>query len=342
MFNAHQVRSAAAEFVQSRLGKFTLVVVVATILASAAMQYRADTYPSDWPTLATVARGTTSTPECPDLNGTYLLHAPKDTCCGFDQNSTFLTEGVANDAQIPWRTLTISGVTGRGLTLTFERDAVADSAVPRQQASVIPYGSRYRCNAGWVIGEPLPVFLYPTKADVDQNMRRRAGTLPSHFRKDVNGALVARVDARETLKFGPDARSALSIPYFSFISPRWARWSPPSAPSPSTATQQAVNNQRDPAGQNSAVETETSPISVESLARANLRDGALPGPLVKNGDVYVFTLYADNTAAIASTLRALQGDAALMAVTLNSSVKNSVGMTEATIGFRLTTAKNSN
>lgn len=43
----------------------------------------------------------------------------------------------------------------------------------------------------------------------------------------------------------------------------------------------------------------------------------------------------ERDAAIAATLRALQADPTVTAVTLNSSVKNSVGLFEATIGFRL-------
>jgi hypothetical protein len=136
---------------------------------------------------------------------------------------------------------------------------------------------------------------------------------------------------RETLKFSPSIASGLSIPYGSYIAPKWARWFPPSPPAP-VAPIAPINVKRD---DTRAMDGDSAVAAAESIARSNLRDGALPGPLVKNGNVYVFTFYGERDAAIAATLRALQTDPALTAVTLNSSVKNSVGLFEATIGFRL-------
>lgn len=328
MLNLHQIRAAAAEFAATRFGKVVLGVAGIAIVVAAASQYRADTYPTDWPALAAAGRASTSTPNCPDLSGTYALHASKDTCCGFDQHSTFIADDLVADPAVPWRTVSISGATGRGLTLTFEREAGGENAAPSKLVSVLPYGARYRCEAGWVVGQAVPVFLYPTKGDADQSTRRRAGTLPSHFRKDISGALVARADVRETLKFSPSIASALSIPYASYIAPKWARWSPPSPPTPVAPIHVKRDDTRAMGG-DSAV------AAAELIARSHLREGALPGPLVKNGDIYVFTFYGERDAAIAATLRALQADPAVTAVTLNSSVKNSVGLFEATIGFRL-------
>ena len=328
MLNVHQIQAAAAEFAATRFGKVVLGVAGIAIVVAAASQYRADTYPRDWPALAAAGRDSTSAPNCPDLSGTYALHASKDTCCGFDQHSTFIADDLVADPAIPWRAVSISGATGRGLTLTFEREAGGDSAAPRKLVTVLPYGARYRCEAGWVVGQAVPVFLYPTKADADQSTRRRAGTLPSHFRKDISGALVARADMRETLKFSPSIASGLSIPYASYIAPKWARWSPYSTPSPVAP----INVKRD---DTRAIDGDSAVAAAELIARSHLREGALPGPLLKNGDIYVFTFYGERDAAIAATLRALQADPAVTAVTLNSSVKNSVGLFEATIGFRL-------
>ena len=331
MLNVYQIRAAAAEFAATRFGKVLLGVAAIAILAAAASQYRADTYPRDWPALAAAGRDSTSAPNCPDLTGTYALHASKDTCCGFDQHSTFIADDLVADPAMPWRTVSISGTTGRVLTLTFEREAGGESAAPRKLVTVLPYGARYRCEAGWVVGQAVPVFLYPTKADADQSTRRRAGTLPSHFRKDISGALVARADVRETLKFSPSIASALSIPYASYIAPKWARWSPPSPPAP-VAPIAPIDVKRD---DTRAIDGDSAVAAAELIARSHLREGALPGPLVKNGDIYVFTFYGERDATIAATLRALQADPTVTAVTLNSSVKNSVGLFEATIGFRL-------
>jgi hypothetical protein len=328
VLNLHQIRAAAAEFAATRFGKVLLGVAGIAIVVAAASQYRADTYPTDWPALAAAGRNSTSAPNCPDLSGTYALHASKDTCCGFDQHSTFLADDLVADPAMPWRTVTISGATGRGLTLTFEREAGSENAAPRKLVTVLPYGARYRCEAGWVVGQAVPVFLYPAKADAHQSTRRRAGTLPSHFRKDISGALVARADVRETLKFSPSIASAFSIPYASYIAPKWARWSPSSPPSPVAPVNVKPDDTR-------AMDGDSAVAAAESIARSHLREGALPGPLVKNGDIYVFTFYGERDAAIAATLRALQADPTVTAVTLNSSVKNSVGLFEATIGFRL-------
>lgn len=328
MLNLHQIRAAAAEFAATRFGKVVFGAAGILIVAAAASQYRADTYPTDWPALAAVGRDSTSAPNCPDLSGTYALHASKDTCCGFDQHSTFLADDLVADPAMPWRTVSISGTTGRGLTLTFEREAGSENAAPRKLVTVLPYGVRYRCEAGWVVGQAVPVFLYPTKVDADQSTRRRAGTLPTHFRKDISGALVARADVRETLKFSPSIASGVSIPYASYIAPKWARWSPPSPPAPVAP----INVKRD---DTRAMDGDSAVAAAELIARSHLREGALPGPLVKNGDIFVFTFYGERDAAIAATLRALQADPTVTAVTLNSSVKNSVGLFEATIGFRL-------
>ncbi|GEM_PF-3716062 len=328
MLNVYQIRAAAVEFAATRFGRVLLGAAGIAVVAAAASQYRADTYPTDWPALAAVGRDSTGAPKCPDLTGTYALHASKDTCCGFDQHSTFLADDLVADPAMPWRTVSISGATGRGLTLTFEREAGGENAAPRKLVTVLPYGARYRCEAGWVVGQAVPVFLYPTKADADQSTRRRAGTLPSHFRKDISGALVARADVRETLKFSPSIASGLSIPYASYIAPKWARWSPYSTPSPVAP----INVKRD---DTRAIDGDSGVAAAELIVRSHLREGALPGPLVKHGDIYVFTFYGERDAAIAATLRALQAEPAVTAVTLNSSVKNSVGLFEATIGFRL-------
>ena len=331
MLNAHHIFTQATDFARSRFGKFSIGALVVAMCAFAAMQYRANTYPADWPALAEVARGGANGPNCPDLTGTYVLHASNDTCCGFDQHSTFLADGLDTDPQMRWRTVAISGVAGRGLTLTFERDVPVGNAAPPRSVAVVPYGSRYHCEAGWLVGAPVPVFLYPTPSDLDQRTLRRAGTLPSHFRKDINGALVARADARETLRYAPSKGSAISVPYGSYIAPKWARWKPVKPVAERSLDATPVGAEK-----NSVVELSVS--SVESLARGHLRAGVLPGPLLKNSDVFVFTIYSDTDAGIAETLRAMQADPALTTVTLNSKVKNSVGLVEATITFRLATA----
>lgn len=324
MISVRQIRYELSEFAQSRGGRRFLAALAIVLVAAAAMQYRANTYPPDWPAIAKPVKANADV-DCPDVSGTYALHPPKATCCGFDQHSTFLAEGLDQEAQTAWETMTVSGVAGRGLTVTFARKAATENGAPITQDVVMPYGARYSCDGGWLVGTRVPVFLYPTQADA---MRRRAGTLPSHFRKDAKGALVARVDMRETLTFSPSVAPSLTIPYWSYISPQWAHWLPTApltakslAPATSAATTTAA--------------PETSMTTVEAWVRADLRDGALPGPLVKLGDSYVFTVYADNHAVIAATVQAMRADAALAGVTLNGTVKNSAGLYEATIKFVL-------
>jgi hypothetical protein len=214
-------------------------------------------YPADWPKLERVA---TQSTQCPDISGHYTIENDADDSA-FGSESTFIGRNLARDVTWPWQSVAISGDTPVSLTLTYSRTRPALSGVPMPpdtRKATLLHGTHYTCEDGWLVTPKADLSIRTVSQnaihrDVQYRGARHAADTTMHFRRDVNGGLVARVQVRDYRVLSVWAETGAGIPYWSDVRTHWAHW--PSARMRS-ATIMAGNATRAEVAQMSRLERE--------------------------------------------------------------------------------------
>ena len=185
-------------------------------------------YPPDWPKLERVA---TQSKQCPDISGNYTVENDADDSA-FGSESTFIGRNVAHDAKWPWQSVAISGDATVSLTLTYSRPRPALSGVPMSpdtKKATLLHGTHYTCEDGWLVTPKAELSIRTVSQnavhrDVQYRGARSVADTTMHFRRDVNGGLVARVQVRDYRVLSVWAETGAGIPYWSDTRTHWAHW----------------------------------------------------------------------------------------------------------------------
>jgi hypothetical protein len=210
----------------------TTLCLIALLLTGCGSQ--GDHYPADWPPLASKSSAASVNKGCPDLRGTYVFEATAVDGTTFGALSTVLGVGVTQTYGAPLTRFTIAGDAASVLTITYSRARSAltgSGTAPESQMATAVYGVDYRCDGGWLVGSKRDMVI---KTAHHNSIHRgevsyrtgSAGPQAASFRRDVDGALVAYANVRESRVFSLWAETGAGIPYWFDTRTYWARWTP--------------------------------------------------------------------------------------------------------------------
>ncbi len=191
-------------------------------------------YPIDWPKLNTKVTLFTRGQNCPDLTGTYA-YAPNGNGSAFGIRSTVLGDGVKEEYNAPWRTISIAGDINVALTITVTRPSMptgGPASAPVTRSNTLLHGTQYTCKDGWLVGMPR-----------DMSILRSGRQEAVEFQRDTSGGLVARAHIREFRVFSLWAETGAGIPYWSDMRTYWARWDSGTMLSPTVAAGRATRDE---------------------------------------------------------------------------------------------------
>ena len=199
-------------------------------------------YPVGWPPLTSKPGLSLHSHNCPDVNGLYAYDSMQYDESAFEILSTVLGIGVEEESGARWSLITITGDADKALSIKFEG---AGPRTEEQSGNAITKtvnvqrGTHYKCDGGWLVGEPQPMSLIGmNRASIGKFQRnyergnerkneryptRLVGLQTARLCLDNSGSLVARADVREAREFSiwPGTRG---IKYWVDVTPHWTRW----------------------------------------------------------------------------------------------------------------------
>ncbi len=204
-------------------------------------------YPAGWPALVDKLSLSLPGRNCPDMKGLYSYDSMQYDESAFEILSTVLGSGVEEKSGMRWSIMTIKGDAATALTVNFEGSGprsnefspTAISQTPITQTISLQRGVHYKCESGWLVGEPQAMSLIGMdRTQISKFQRnfergnerkseryptRSVGLQTARLRLDSSGSIVALSDVSEAREFSiwPGTRG---IKYWVDVTPRWARW----------------------------------------------------------------------------------------------------------------------